>query len=94
MLLSRNSRNRFVGGNHESRTTDKDHTASQQIWNSRITAGFNIPESRRLKVCQIPDPAEPLPNPDTTLPLLGFCLVLYICFPYLLSVRSVFVQPQ
>ena len=38
-LRSRNSRN-FVGGNHESWTTDKENPASQPIQNSRITAGF------------------------------------------------------
>ena len=38
-LRSRNSRN-FVGGNHESRTTDKENPASQPIRNSPITAGF------------------------------------------------------
>ena len=39
ILRSRNSRN-YVGGNHESRTKEKENPASQPIENSRITAGF------------------------------------------------------
>ena len=38
-LRSWNSRN-FFGGNHESRTTDKENPASHRKRNSRITAGF------------------------------------------------------
>ena len=40
-MRSLRSRN-FVGGNHESRTTDKENPASQPTQNSRITAGFSL----------------------------------------------------
>ena len=53
-----------VGGNHESRTAEKGNPASQPIWLSRITAGFfSVFPNHALDFCQIPDHAEPLPDP-------------------------------